>query len=480
MVAPMPALRPSPGFCLQADSSHGQGARWYVNMCRHRAVEMPLAPNGKPVDRDHILSRGLGNLQVPFDMGSFRKLKQRADGAKRTTYCVDVVFSPLIIQLFMDDGFCNHMETFRQFVMNLAINRVEQTIGVKLSLQTVKLVKALRYKDGEEGDDSLPREFAEIAGESVEGELGGDAVYPTKSAAPEPKSEPLIEDVTAPRRQKPAIKKGFLNCRKQSQSLYGEGGSGEGVLPENAGDPMGWMPKKLRNNSKIIDCNSPEYQKHEKQKREAEEHNRMNAEFKDMLTKDMQSFNKLSKHDKWEEDLPDGTDAPPASKYSADYSRFADIPDVVEAAHVETRDWYYDSTGKRCELPRRVDEKPSPTGPRRDEPAVKKGFLNGSRSSPHPKGLEEEDVKEPPGVQPAPPPKASEEAQAPPQAQPSPNPKGAEEARPPPRVQTTPHPKRSEEGRAPPQAQPSPLPKVPAEVNPSAQLLTAESMNELD
>lgn len=392
----MPALRPSPGFCLQTDSSHGKGAKWYLNMCRHRAVEMPLAPNGKPVDREHILSRGLGNLQVPFDMGTFRKLKQRADGANRTTYCVDVVFSPLIIQLFMDDNFCNSMETFRQFVMNLAINRVEQTIGVKLAPHTMHLVKSLRYKDGEEGDDTLPREFAEIAGESMDGEMGTDQLYPQKPAAPPTQPEPLIEDVTAPRRQKPAIKKGFLNGRKETQSLYDKGGSGEGVLPENAGDPMGWMPKKLRQNSKIVDCNSPDWQKYEKEKKAAEEHNKMNADFKDMLSKDLQAYTKFQARDKWEEDLPDGTEAPVVSKYSVDYSRFADIPDVDDDAKVEERDWYYDANGVRREKGRGTAAQPAagadaartlttPTA----EPAVKKGFLKEAKSSLYPTGSAE-------------------------------------------------------------------------------------------
>eukprot|EP00658_Telonema_sp_P-2_P073012 TRINITY_DN6207_c0_g2_i1.p1 TRINITY_DN6207_c0_g2~~TRINITY_DN6207_c0_g2_i1.p1 ORF type:complete len:226 (+),score=74.13 TRINITY_DN6207_c0_g2_i1:219-896(+) len=52
------------------------------------------------------------------------------------------------------------------------------------------------------------------------------------------------------------VKKGFLNSsklKKQGTGMYGENGSGEGILPEGAGDPMGWMPKKLRGMCNVVD-----------------------------------------------------------------------------------------------------------------------------------------------------------------------------------------------------------------------------------
>ena len=59
--------------------------------------------------------------------------------------------------------------------------------------------------------------------------------------------------------KKPVMKKGFFNSEKAKKGvLYGEAGSGEGVLPENAGDPLGYIPKKLRQTCKIIDTNTPE------------------------------------------------------------------------------------------------------------------------------------------------------------------------------------------------------------------------------
>jgi len=382
-----PPLRPSVGFCIQAETTGNPPGRWYVNMCKHKMVEMPLAPSGKPVTRDHILTHGIGNLQVPFDMGSFRKLKERAEGAKRTTYCIDVVFSPLMIQLFMDDDFCNSMTQYRPFVINLALNRIEESVGVKLSAQKVKLVKSFRYKDGEDADGTIPREFTDLPGDAD----SFDMEMPPKPPAADDTAEPLIQDVTpGARKPKPAIKKGFLN--KGSAELY-PNGSGEGVLPENAGDPMGWMPKKLRNTCKIVDCNSPEYQEHEKKKKAAEEQNAMTKEFNDNLKSDMDKWCKMKQPERWGEDLPEGTDEPTA-KYDVDYSRFDNIADVEESPTVEERDWYYDAKGQRHQIQKKTIQ-PS-TAPHETEPEthLKKGFLDSAKKPLYPKGSEQ--AKAPP------------------------------------------------------------------------------------
>merc|ERR1719235_3057514 len=220
-------------------------------------------------------------MKIPFDMGSFRKLKERAEGARHTSYCVDVVFNPFIIQMFMDDDFNKTMAEYRPFIINLALQRIESSIGVKLSTQKVKLVKNFLYKDGEGHNGDIPRDFTELPQEIEE----VDAIPPPKPPpAEEEPAEPLIQDIT-PGKKKPAVKKGFLN--KSSAALYPEG-SNEGILPENAGDPMGWMPKGLRKTCKIVDCNSPEYQEQQKKKTAVEETNKINKDFRDQLGKDME------------------------------------------------------------------------------------------------------------------------------------------------------------------------------------------------
>lgn len=357
---------------------------------------MPIAYSGKPVDREFILTHGIGNLRVPFDMGTFRKLKERADGGRRTTYCVDVVFAPLIVQLFMDDEFCSAMKQFRPWVTNLALKRVEESIGVTLSQQSVKLVKPQRYKDGEEGGDSVARDFKELPDDK--GSLDADEIFvkpPAKQKECE-EVEPLIQDVTPAGRRKPAIKKGFLN-NSQTEPLYGPEGSKEGVLPENAGDPMGWMPKKLRQQSKIVDCASPEWQEHQKKQKQADESNSMRKEFSDILQNDVAKWSK--RQDKWGEDLPEGTEEPKACKYDVDYARFNDIPDVEEEAPqaVADRDWYFDSKGERHQLKKTQAAAPEKSAHEQEvepSPAVKKGFFENAKAALYPNGSEQ--AKAPP------------------------------------------------------------------------------------
>jgi len=340
----MPPLRPSAGFCIQTESTGNPPARWFINMSRHKMVDMPMAYSGRPVSREFILSHGIGNMQVPFDIGSFRKLKERCEGARKTTYCVDAVFNPLIIQLFMDDEFCNSegLSNFRPFVMNLALKRIEESIGVKLSLPKAKLVKAFRYKDGEDGEQE-PREFTELPGQAD----CFDEEAPPKPAPKEEPAEELIQDMTPGKPKKPVVKKGFLNGN--SKSLYGEEGSKEGVVPENAGDPMGFIPKKLRQTCKIVDTGAPEYQEQQRKNKAAEEQAAMQRDFRETLTKDLDKWTRAANpHDKWESDLPDAQEPPPC-KYDNDYSRFNDIGDEEEAAPptaAETRDWYCDKDGK--------------------------------------------------------------------------------------------------------------------------------------
>lgn len=296
-------------------------------MCKHSAVEMPIAYSGKPVSKDHILAHGIGNLQIPFDVGTFRKLKARAEGARQTTYCVDAVFNPLIVQLFMDDAFCNLMAHYRQYIINLVLKRIEDSIGTGLSPSSVKLVKACRYKDGEDEQGTVPRSFTELAGEE-----DWDLEVPRKASQERPV---LIEDVTSGR--KPAVKKGFLSGNQKP--LYGPEGSKEGVVPENAGDPLGWMPQKLRQSSKIVDCNSPSWQDQQNKKKATEESNAMNQEFSNLLKQDMDKWGKLQAADRWEHDVPDGAEQ---------LSRF-DRPEVAgeQTAPGDTQDWYYNRSGQQ-------------------------------------------------------------------------------------------------------------------------------------
>jgi len=380
-----PEIRPTAGFCIQTDSLATPAGRWYLNMTRHKLCEMPVAHSGKVVSREFILGHGIGSMKIPFDMGSFRKLKERADGARQTAYAVDVVFNPFIIDMFMDDEFNATMAEYRPFIINLALQRIESSIGVKLSTQKVKLVKKFFYKDGEGRNGDEPKELTELPQEIDE---SVEEVQPS-SRMPSPPTEPegpLIQEVTPGGKKKPALKKGFLN--NATKELYPEG-SKEGVLPENAGDPMGYLPKGLRKCCKIVDTGAPEYQENEKKRQAADSHNNMNKEMSDMLAANLGADNKPG--NQWDqEDRPDGADIPATDKYKVDYSRFDKIADVTDEKPVEERDWYCDENGvvqyKSAKKP--SSAKPEITGSKQ-EPAMKKGFLDSAKSALYPKGSEQ-------------------------------------------------------------------------------------------
>merc|ERR1719387_3193515 len=97
----------------------------------------------------------------------------------------------------------------------------------------------------------------------------------------------------------------------------------------------------------------------------------------------MEGFNALQKKqdlNKWENDLPDGTEAPRKTKYDVDYSRFDVVDDVPDTkASQPERDWYVDTNGNMRRIqPEATGSQPSaaPSGP-----AVKKGFLESSKAS---------------------------------------------------------------------------------------------------
>lgn len=381
-----PEIRPSVGFCIQTDSLGTPAGRWYLNICRHKLVDMPIAHSGKVVTREFILGHGIGSMQIPFDMGTFRKLKERAEGARHTAYAIDVVFNPFIVQMFTDDAFNEMMKEYRPFIINLVLQRVDSTIGVKLSTQKVKLVKKFLYKDGEGHNGDEPREFMDLPQEIDTTEDAPPARKPPAAEAP---AEPLIQDVTPGKKKKPAVKKGFLNNTKEA--LYPPEGSKEGVVPENAGDPLGYLPKKLRNTCKVVDCNSPEYQASEKKKKAADDHNDSAKEFNNMLTQDLGKWAKNA-NPIWDgEDLPDGAEEPSATaKYENDYSRFDRIEDVDEEKPVvEDRDWYYDEQGKPHKFATaKPSQKADPSGAE-SEPAIKKGFFDNAKTPLYPKGSEQ-------------------------------------------------------------------------------------------
>jgi hypothetical protein len=92
---------------------------------------------------------------------------------------------------------------------------------------------------------------------------------PSVAAPPQKPSKPLIVELDANGAEVPppatnggsiqaapkttVVKKGFLNDPSRP-SLYGPEGTKEGVVPDGAGDPLGYLPKSLREKCRVVDC----------------------------------------------------------------------------------------------------------------------------------------------------------------------------------------------------------------------------------
>jgi hypothetical protein len=123
-----------------------------------------------------------------------------------------------------------------------------------------ELKAAMEELTGKKGGAPAP-----AADEEEENPIAAKFKLPTVSSSkpaaaapaggPSASKKPLIVELgtTTSPPPEPVMKKGFLN-RSDGPGLYGPEGTAEGVLPENAGDPLGYMPKSLRSKFKVVDA----------------------------------------------------------------------------------------------------------------------------------------------------------------------------------------------------------------------------------
>jgi hypothetical protein len=317
---------------------------------------MPTDRRGRPLSEDD-LHRGVGFLQIPIDVGTWRKVP--ASETDKLEYICDVIFCEALIKRLMHDDYCKANQEFRPHLFELAMKTIETTLTSLQIERTVKLVKKCRYVHAvrSSGGYDTAEKFQELKGTSY-----ADEPKPTPQA--EPAAQPLIEE--KPQSKKPsAVKKGFLNSAKaKEKSLYGPEGSAEGVLPENAGDPLGYIPKSLRNKCKIVDQNNPEYQAQMQTQTPAQ---KQSEEFKKMFGDLGSSFERPSVfgEDRLVKDDDDGI-----GKYSNDYSRFDSLDDVEEVKPtVPERDFYYDDKGNVVKLGSTPAAPPKPAAVPKTAPA---------------------------------------------------------------------------------------------------------------
>jgi hypothetical protein len=338
--------RPNVGFAIKTSCTvQAVPAQLYINFCHHAGIGAPVNRRGQPVSEDE-LARGVAFLQVPIDCGTWRKIPASESG--KLAYIVDVIYNKTMIERLMNDAFCRANGEFREHLFELAMKTVEQSLPSVRITRQVTLVKKCRYLHArtEDGGANEGAIFKAIDGASY-----------AEDKAPAPAApEPLIEEVKPRKPGKPLVKKGFLNGDKAKGKLYGEEGSKEGVLPENAGDPLGYLPKKLRSTCKVVDCNDPQYAGAQAQPKQSAE----SEMWKDM----MGSYEAPSVfgEDGLDKDGPDV----PVAKYSNDYARFDRIADAPDAPEVDSRDWYYAEDGtykSRSDGLKKAQAAPAKTAP---------------------------------------------------------------------------------------------------------------------
>ncbi|KAF4716492.1 hypothetical protein FOZ63_006854, partial [Perkinsus olseni] len=73
--------------------------KMFVNICGHPLVEGPLLPSGARADGHLVDKMGIRNMQVPVDVGSFRRVFDRAGNA---CVAIDVIFAPWLVSKLAD------------------------------------------------------------------------------------------------------------------------------------------------------------------------------------------------------------------------------------------------------------------------------------------------------------------------------------------------------------------------------------------
>ncbi|EEQ98386.1 hypothetical protein Pmar_PMAR013734 [Perkinsus marinus ATCC 50983] len=98
-----PALIPLPGVAVKTACTLHQRpnttTKMFVNICGHPLVEGPLLPSGARADGHLVDKMGIRNMQVPVDVGSFRRVFDRSGS---TCVAIDVVFAPWLVSKLAD------------------------------------------------------------------------------------------------------------------------------------------------------------------------------------------------------------------------------------------------------------------------------------------------------------------------------------------------------------------------------------------
>lgn len=248
----------SPAFCFEARAVDGV-TRVFVNVGGNDRVGAPLFPNHDAIhDPAYLDERGVDNLAIPIAVG---ELEDAEVASTTKCFVVDVVVHTWLTQR-CHKGHHLH-DHFVERLTNLARDWVIQETGVRLLPSSIRVLEELRVEPKhrkKESQDATSRHAAmmeELARAlqakpaAAEATRLPEALNLAKSTK-ETISGGRAKVVEMPCSSSEGIKRGFLLGEKAT-ALYGPEGTKEGVLPEGAGDPLGYLPKGLRDKCKIVD-----------------------------------------------------------------------------------------------------------------------------------------------------------------------------------------------------------------------------------
>jgi hypothetical protein len=281
-------VTPTAGFVLKTKELKSN-KKVFVNVVASDLVRSPINAAGDTVPESHLDARGMHSLRVPLDVNEPAHVK---DKSGEPAIAVDVIFHPWVVQRALTGHATDY---FKMYLSDLAMKWVAETLNA--TLEKPGRFLNMRYKGGvgPKGDQVRPfclageDDDAEDAGNdandpdilpgvgSLDGiritddneritsddmrpvssvKLADGAPSPTAGASPSPAPAKTSTSAAAPAASKPkkkgppVVKKGFF--ANQKEALY-PNGSTEGTLPPGAGDPMGWMPPKLRSMVHVVD-----------------------------------------------------------------------------------------------------------------------------------------------------------------------------------------------------------------------------------
>ena len=220
------SLIPCPPF-LHVCATQTPLKTFHINLWGHPAISPPVGPSGALAE---IGKFGLKSARVNLAIGRQRcgcKSRKCQNTLNCCTVIADIVVSPVVL------ADCLDQET-KEDLITLALRNV---IG-ELAVNWVKTVDneyfgpKVEFEDSEEKKEILPVSISRL----------------------EP---PMVKQILQPPNINPGptVKSGFLNSKK-FPALYPEG-SNEG---RPAGDPLGWLPKGLRDRVMVVPAEKPHVQ----------------------------------------------------------------------------------------------------------------------------------------------------------------------------------------------------------------------------